>query len=212
MAIELWLAFVTASAIMLVIPGPTVITVIAYASSHGKQATLPLVAAVSLGDITVISLSVIGLGGLLAMSAAAFTAVKTIGGLYLITLGARMIWSANRPVDDANEVTSIIAGGEQKNLFFHTWLVTALNPKGIIFFGAFLPQFIQTQQPIAPQLAVLTITFMCLAAINTLSYALLATQARQFLSSTAAKRRLATGGGVAISAAGIWALTTEQTS
>jgi threonine/homoserine/homoserine lactone efflux protein len=77
MAIELWLAFVVASTIMLLIPGPTILTVIAYASSHGRTATLPLVVAVSLGDMAVITLSVFGLGRLLAISSSAFTAVKS---------------------------------------------------------------------------------------------------------------------------------------
>ncbi|MBL4671601.1 MAG: LysE family translocator [Arenicella sp.] len=208
MTIELWLTFLVASTVMLLIPGPTIITVVAYASSHGKKATLPLIAAVSLGDITVITLSVIGLGSLLAISSTAFTVVKVIGGLYLLILGARMIWSANRPVFNATD-----DGLDQPaNLFFNTWLVTALNPKGIIFFGAFLPQFIQTNNPIAPQLAILTITFVCLAALNTLGYALLASKASQLFSSIPAKRRFNTSGGVAMAAAGVWALTSERVS
>lgn len=206
MTIELWLAFVAASAIMLVIPGPTILTVIAYAASHGKKATLPLVAAVSLGDITVISLSVLGLGSLIAVSSTAFMVVKIIGGLYLIYLGLKMLRSANRPKSKATEVSL----DRRTNLFLNTWMVTALNPKGIIFFGAFLPQFIQTQSPIVPQLTVLTITFVCLAALNTLCYALLATKASQLLSSSSAKRRFDIGGGAALSAAGVWALTTER--
>jgi threonine/homoserine/homoserine lactone efflux protein len=98
-----------------------------------------LVAAVSLGDITVITLSVIGLGSPLAVSSTAFTVVKVIGGLYLIILGLRIIWSANKAVGNATDESI----GQPTNLFFNTWLVTALNPKGIIFFGAFLPQFIK---------------------------------------------------------------------
>jgi len=206
MTIELWLAFVAASTIMLVIPGPTIITVITYATSHGKEATLPLVAAVSLGDITVICLSVLGLGSLLAISSSAFTAVKISGGLYLIYLGIKMIRSANKTTINLTET----AIKQQAKLFFNTWLVTALNPKGILFFSAFLPQFIQTTSPIAPQLIVLTITFVFLAALNTLIYALLATRANQLLNSVSAKRRFDIGGGIAISAAGVWALTTKR--
>jgi threonine/homoserine/homoserine lactone efflux protein len=206
MAIELWLAFVVASTIMLLIPGPTILTVIAYASSHGRKATLPLVVAVSLGDMTVITLSVFGLGSLLAISSSAFTAVKIIGGLYLLNLGIRMIWSANRPISPATKVSV----NQPTKLFFNTFLVTALNPKGIIFFGAFLPQFIQSESPIAPQLTILAITFVCLAAFNTLGYALLATKATQRLNSISAKRRFDTSSGIAMSAAGIWALTADR--
>lgn len=206
MTIELWLAFVVASAIMLVIPGPTIITVIAYATSYGKKATLPLIAAVSLGDITVIGLSVLGLGSLLAVSSTAFSIVKIIGGLYLIYLGVKMIQSANQP--NSKQVEGVKK--QYENLFLNTWLVTALNPKGVLFFGAFLPQFIQTESPIAPQLAVLTVTFVCLAALNTLMYALLAATASEFIGSPSTKRRFNTGGGVALAAAGVWALTAER--
>lgn len=208
MSLELWLGFVAASSVLLLIPGPTIITVIAYASSHGKKATLPLVAAVSLGDITVISLSVLGLGSLLSISSTAFTSVKILGGLYLIGLGLRMIWQANRATEHADIQKPV----RHAKLFFNTWLVTALNPKGVIFFAAFLPQFIQADNPTAPQLAMLASTFVCLAALNTLGYALLAAKATHSLSSNSAKQKFDTGGGIAISAAGIWALTTEQGS
>lgn len=211
MSFELWLAFSIASAVLLVIPGPTILTVIAYASSRGKSATLPLVVAVSLGDISVISLSVLGLGSLLAISSNAFIAVKVAGGLYLLYLGYKMIASAGannlqESVHDSDELRT-----RTSNLFFNTWLVTALNPKGIIFFGAFLPQFIQTDNPVAPQLAILSITFIFLAAINTLSYALLASKANRLLSSEQAKKRFDIGGGLMMSAAGIWALSAKHT-
>ncbi len=208
MSIELWLAFVAASTLMLVIPGPTIITVIAYATSHGKKATLPLVAAVSLGDITVISLSVLGVGSLLAISSTAFSIVKICGGLYLLYLGYKMIRASQR----STAAETKISIHRQGNLFFNTWIVTALNPKGILFFSAFLPQFIQTNQAIAPQLAILTTSFVCLAALNTLCYALLASRAAQYLHSPNARRRFDIGGGIAMSAAGLWALTAKQST
>jgi len=208
MEIELWLAFVAASTIMLVIPGPTIITVTAYATSHGRKAILPLVVAVSLGDLSVISLSVLGLGSLLAVSSMAFNFIKIIGGLYLIYLGFRMLRSALSSQQPSRETQS----GRGKSIFFNTWLVTALNPKGILFFSAFLPQFIQTEMPIAPQLSVLTITFVCLAAINTLAYAVLATTASELINSSSAKRKFDLGGGIAMSIAGLWALTAKQTA
>jgi len=210
MAIELWLAFVIASAVMVVIPGPTIITVVAYASAYGKKATLTLVAAVSLGDITVIGLSVLGLSSLLALSSTAFTVLKVGGGLYLIYLGVKMIRSANKlSVDIDNKAkTKHLAKDNRAGLFFNTWLVTALNPKGLLFFGAFLPQFVQADKPIAPQLAILTITFVCIAAINTFVYAVLATTAGQLVNSGSTKRRFNIGGGIAMASAGAWALIT----
>src|SRR5687768_1337045 len=91
MSIESWVAFATASAILLVIPGPTILTVISYSVTRGRNAALPLIAAVALGDSTALALSLVGLGTLLAASAVAFTIVKLAGAIYLIYLGVKML-------------------------------------------------------------------------------------------------------------------------
>ena len=70
MPIELWLAFVAASAVLLVLPGPTILTVISYSLAHGRRVNVPLVAAVALGDSTALVFSLLGLGALLARRAA----------------------------------------------------------------------------------------------------------------------------------------------
>ena len=82
MPLELWLAYVVASAILLVIPGPTILTVISYAIAQGRRANFALVAGVALGDSTALLFSLLGIGALLAASAFWFTIVKTVGGLY----------------------------------------------------------------------------------------------------------------------------------
>jgi hypothetical protein len=66
---ELWIAFVAASAVLLIIPGPTILTVISYSMAHGRRANVPLIAAVALGDSTALVVSLLGLGALLAASA-----------------------------------------------------------------------------------------------------------------------------------------------
>ena len=81
MTIESWLAFVAASAVLLIIPGPTILTVISYSMAQGRRAKLPLVAAVALGDSTALVVSLLGLGALLASSAFWFTVVKWVGGV-----------------------------------------------------------------------------------------------------------------------------------
>ena len=93
MPIELWLAFIAASAILLVIPGPTILTVISFSVAHGRRANVPLVAAVALGDATALLMSLAGLGALLSASAFWFTTVKWAGGLYLIYLGVKRLAS-----------------------------------------------------------------------------------------------------------------------
>lgn len=202
MSLQLWLAFVAASAVLLVIPGPTILTVISYSLSHGQRAKVPLVAAVALGDSTALVLSLLGVGALLAASAFWFTVVKWIGGLYLIYLGVRLL----RAGATAGAAIATAAETSRWRLFANTYLVAALNPKGIVFFVAFLPQFIQPAAPVAEQLWVLAATFVALATLNATLYAVFAGSARQLLASSRAQRAFHLTGGSLLTAAGIWAL------
>lgn len=202
MSLHLWLAFVAASAVLLVIPGPTILTVISYSVAHGRRAQLPLVAAVALGDSTALVLSLLGLGSLLAASAFWFTVVKWAGGLYLIYLGLRLLRAGAEGAGPAPDAVPTSAA----RLFLNTYLVTALNPKGIVFFIAFLPQFLVPTQPLAPQLWLLAITFVVLATANATLYAVFAGAARRWLASPRAQRRFNLSGGLLLCAAGTWAL------
>jgi threonine/homoserine/homoserine lactone efflux protein len=201
-SIELWLAFVGASAILLVLPGPTILTVISYSIAQGRRANLPLVAAVALGDSTALALSLVGLGALLATSALWFTLVKWAGGLYLLYLGIKLLRAGAAP----SMLAAADATTSRWKLFINTYAVTALNPKGIVFFVAFLPQFIQPQADVAPQLWLLAITFVVMAVVNATLYALFAASARRLLSSRTAQRRFNLAGGSLLSLAGVWAL------
>lgn len=204
MPIGLWLAFVASSAVLLIIPGPTVLTVISYSMAHGRRANVPLVAAVALGDSTALLVSLLGLGAVLATSAFWFTAVKWVGGLYLLYLGIKLL----RAGISSAELTTPAAPGSRWRLFANTYLVTALNPKGIVFFVAFLPQFVSpgTGVPVAQQLWVLAVTFVALAILNSTLYAVFAVSARRLFASSAAQRRFNLAGGSLLSAAGVWAL------
>ncbi len=202
MSVEIWLAFVAASIVLLIIPGPTILTVISYSVAHGKRANVPLVAAVALGDSTALVLSLLGLGALLAVSAFWFTAVKLAGGLYLIYLGVKLLRAGISP-QPATEAT---IPGSRWRLFANTYLVTALNPKGMIFFVAFLPQFLNPAADVTAQLWVLSVTFVVLAMINTALYAIFAATARRILTSPRAQRRFNLVGGSLLTGAGIWAL------
>src|SRR5271167_2776694 len=98
MALDHWLAFVAASAVLLAIPGPTVLLVISYALGHGRRSATSTVAGVALGDFTAMTASMLGLGALLATSAALFTGLKWVGAAYLVFLGIKL-WRA--PVAEA---------------------------------------------------------------------------------------------------------------
>jgi len=200
--IELWFAFVVASAVLLVIPGPTILTVISYSMAHGRRANVPLVAAVALGDSTALVLSLLGLGALLATSAFWFTVVKAIGGLYLLCLGVKLL----RAGISSTELAAPAAPGSRRRLFANTYLVTALNPKSIVFFVAFLPQFISPNVSVTRQLWVLAVTFVAMATINATLYAVFAASVRRLLSLPQAQRRFNIAGGSVLSAAGLWAL------
>jgi threonine/homoserine/homoserine lactone efflux protein len=208
LSIELWLAFVAAASIMLIIPGPTILSVISYSVAHGRRANLPLVAAVALGDSTALALSLLGVGALLAVSAFWFTVVKWIGGLYLLYLGITLL----RAGVTAAATPAPPAAASRWRLFANTYLVTALNPKGMIFFVAFLPQFINPAHSAVPQLWILAVTFVVLATANATLYAVFAASASGLLSSRKAQRRFNLVGGSLLSVAGIWALAAKRSA
>ena len=202
MTVESWLAFVAASAVLLIIPGPTILTVISYSMAQGRRAKLPLVAAVALGDSTALVVSLLGLGALLASSAFWFMVVKWVGGLYLLYLGIKLL----RAGIGSTQPVAAAAPGSRWRLFANTYLVTALNPKGIVFFVAFLPQFISPEAGVTQQLWVLAVTFVVMATLKATLYAVFAGSARRRLASPRAQRRFNVAGGSLLSGAGIWAL------
>ena len=206
MSIELWIAFVVASAIVLVIPGPTILTVISYSVTHGRRANVPLVVAVALGDSTAAMASLFGLGALLAASAFWFTVVKWIGGTYLIYLGVKSL----RAGAASGGVATLEPSLTRWKVFANTYVVTALNPKSVIFFVAFLPQFIDRGANVTEQLMVLAVTFVVMAAINAALYAVFAASARRLLTSARAQRRFNIAGGSLLTAAGVWGLLAKR--
>lgn len=206
MSIELWLAFLAASTLLLIIPGPTILTVISYSMSHGSRAKIPLIIAVALGDSTALALSLLGIGTVLAQSAFWFQIVKWLGGLYLLYMGLKLIKSGIRP-SGLQFAEQALSGSK---LFINTYLVTALNPKGIVFFMAFLPQFVSPNYNAAGQLWILAITFVTLATINASLYAIFAGKARELLSHPSAQRIFNITGGTLLSFAGLFALSAKQ--
>jgi len=111
-----------------------------------ENGRIPLVLAVALGDSTALALSLPGLGALLAASAFWFIVIKWIGGLYLTYLGIMLLRAGiTTAITNAPELP-----GAKWKMFLNTWSVTALNLKGIIFFVAFLPQFIDSGKSVTP--------------------------------------------------------------
>jgi len=200
MSLDHWLAFAAASAILLVIPGPTILLVISYALGHGRKPAAAIVAGVALGDLTAMTASMLGLGAILLASVSIFTVLRWFGGGYLIYLGIKL-WRAPVQTDVAGETPS----ASPLRMFGHSYTVTALNPKSIIFFVAFVPQFLDVSTPLWPQVAVLEATFVTLAALNATMFALLASTARQSLKQPRVQRAVNRTGGSLLVGAGILA-------
>lgn len=208
MSFEHWFAFAAASAVLLAIPGPTILLVISYALGHGRKTAGATVAGVALGDFTAMTASMLGLGALLATSAAIFTVLKWAGAAYLIWLGIKL-WRA--PVAASGDADVEAASSERPlRIFFHTYAVTALNPKSIVFFVAFLPQFLDLTQPLAPQMAIFELTFLTLAILNASLYAALATAARSTISKPNLRRMVNRAGGSMLIGAGLLTATMKR--
>ncbi len=199
MSLELWLAFAAASTIMLLIPGPTVLIVVSYALGHGRRSAMATVAGVALGDFTAMTASMLGLGVLLSTSAALFTGLKWLGAAYLVYLGVKL-WRAPTTVGSDSADQPDVA---PLRMLLHTYAVTALNPKSIVFFVAFLPQFLDTAQPLAAQMVVMEITFLVLATLNATLYALLASAARKAVRTPSVQRAVNRTGGSLLIGAGL---------
>lgn len=173
MSFEAWLAFVAASTALVLIPGPTVLLVVSYALGQGWRAAVPMAVGVALGDFTAMSLSVLGIGTLLMASATLFTAVKWAGAAYLIYLGIKLFRAAGTlSAEPRTDAASTLRMG------LHAWLVTCLNPKGILFFVAFFPLFIDPHLAFWPQVLILQTTFLVIAFASALTYAFFASRAR----------------------------------
>ncbi len=194
---ELYLAFVATVVVLLVTPGPTVLLVISHGLAAGRGAALATVAGVAMGDLTCMSLSLAGLGAILAASSALFTLVKLAGACYLIYLGCRFLFF---PVQEEHPES---VASTRMGMFRRAWIVTALNPKGITFFVAFFPHFLKPDAPMLPQMLLLGATFLVLAIANATAYALVSGQART-MATVAFLRPIRRGAGALCVGAGIW--------
>ena len=198
MPLETWAAFAAASAVLLIIPGPTILLVVSYALGQGWRTALPMAIGVALGDFTAMTLSMLGIGALLAASATVFTILKWIGAAYLVYLGIKLFRAGG-----ALQAEPRRTAASPLRMMAHAWLVTALNPKSITFFVAFLPQFIDRHADFRTQMAIFEATFLTLAFINALGYALVASRARELVRNPRAIGIFNKAGGTLLVGAGI---------
>jgi len=200
MPLDLWLAFVVASTVLCIIPGPTVLLVVSYALSQGRRVAIASAAGVALGDLVAMTASLVGLGALILTSATLFTVLKWIGAAYLIYLGVKLFVSAAEATPGTPEAQS---RARPTGVFAHTAAVTALNPKSIAFFIAFVPQFMRPEAPLLPQFVILIATFVAIGFLNAFVYALLADRMRTAIARPTVLRGLTRLGGATLVAMGV---------
>jgi threonine/homoserine/homoserine lactone efflux protein len=204
MTFEIWATYAMACAIVLAIPGPTVMLVVSYALGKGRKTAWATVPGVALGDLTAMTVSLLGAGALLSASAEAFTVLKLCGAAYLAWLGIKMWREKPHALEESHEKRR----NRPSRMFLHAYIVTALNPKGIIFFIAFVPQFMTPHTAVLPQISILIATFVSLAMVNTILWAFAAGTLREKFRNPRAMQIMGrAGGSVLIAAALLTALT-----
>lgn len=172
------LIFAAVAFIGIATPGPTVLLALTNGSRYGIRASLPGMVGAVLSDFVLISAVAVGLGALLAASEFWFSVVKWVGVVYLAYLGIRLLRSKGAAVipDEANAERA-----SSRAIFLRSFLVAVTNPKGYLFFSAFLPQFVTPTEPQLPQYAALAVTFAAIDFAVMFAYASAGAQAIRLL-------------------------------
>lgn len=177
MALQTWLIYLIAATGLSLSPGPNSLLVLTHGALYGWRRTLATIGGGAVGFAVIIAVSMFGIGALLATSAHWLTAMKWIGGAYLIWLGIAL-WRA--PAIGAELPRE--AGAGRRTVLFRQGALSALtNPKGILFFAAFLPQFIDPQRSLLGQFAIMAGTFVVIECLTELVLAALAHRVRPWL-------------------------------
>ncbi len=171
MTFHTWLAFAATSCLVLAMPGPTAFIILRYAAQRERGTLRRVIAGAVLGDTVALTICNFGLGALLAASSGLLTVLKAAAAAYLIALGLIALFGRASAPD-----TSQPRGSRP---FAGVFLVTALNPKGIAFFCALLPQFVDGAEPVLPQLVLLQATFCTLSLVGAVTWALAGTVLRR---------------------------------
>jgi homoserine/homoserine lactone efflux protein len=188
MSIELYLAFVAATAVLIAIPGPNVALIVANSIEHGRRFGLLTVAGTSTAMVVQLALTIAGMTGALVLFSHLFEWLRWIGVAYLIYLGVQAIRA--QPVD----LTTVRPEPRSmRDIFLRGFLVSLTNPKTLLFYGAFFPQFIDPSRDVAQQLWLLSVTFLAIAIVMDSCWALAGGQLRGLLAGRGVLRNRLTG-------------------
>ena len=177
MALHTWLLYLVAAVGLSLTPGPNSLLVLTHGALHGHRKTLFTVSGGALGFVALIALSMLGIGALLQTSASALTVLKFLGGAYLVWLGIQL-WRA--PAIRLRTET-VKAAVRPVELFRQGLLTAVSNPKALLFYGAFLPQFIDPTRDLLLQFVVMATLFVAIECVVEFLLALLAHRIRPLL-------------------------------
>lgn len=191
-------AYLGACFVLAIVPGPTVTVIIANALARGTAAGLGIVLGTQLGLVTMILVVATGMEALVSFMGWAFDWIKLIGAGYLIWLGFKMLRSKG-------ELATAEAVKEKSfwRIVLEGFVVIWANPKALIFYGAFIPQFVSLESPTFPQIMILGLFFMLVAGSTDSIYAIIAGRARHLLSRTRVQM-LNRVSGVILMCGGVW--------
>ena len=197
MSLEAYLAYLVACALFTVIPGPTVTLIVANSLTHGSRAGLLNVAGTQLGIGLMMGLLVIGLSTVIATMGWWFDWLRVLGAVYLVWIGLKLL-RASGSLDEARRARRPRGG-----FLLQGMLVALSNPKMLLFFGAFIPQFIDPHGAYVGQVVLLSLTAMAVAALSDGAYALLTGRAGTLLSRRRI-RMVSRASGLCLIGGGIW--------
>lgn len=197
MEMHVYLTFIAATAIMIALPGPSLILAVAHSISFGWRRALCTVAGETTGVAVQLIIAAVGLTSLLSAAAQAFDWLRWTGAIYLVYLGVKQWRGAGAPL----ELDEPTASGS--NLFTQGLIVTIPNPKSLIFIAAFLPQFIDASRPWGLQFAIIFPTFLAVTFAVASAWAWAAGSARNFLQNKKALQPIFRGAGGLMVVAGV---------
>ena len=197
MSVELYLTYVVACFVITLIPGPTVTLIVANSLTHGTRAGLINIAGTQLGLAMMMLVLVIGLSSIIATMGYWFDWLRLFGAAYLVWLGWKLIRSSGSFAQPGSVPKP--RGG----FFLQGLLVLLGNPKALLWFGAFIPQFVDPSGNYVGQVVLLGLTAMAVAAVSDGGYAILAGRAGRLLSRRRV-RLVSRIGGVCLIGGGAW--------
>ena len=185
----LYVAFVLATAVLMLIPGPNVALIVANSVAYGTRYGLLTLAGTASAMVPQLALTALGMTAFLGAFGAWMAWLRWAGVLYLVVLGVRQFRAA--PLDLARVAPAPRA---RRRLFLRGLLVSLTNPKTLFFYGAFFPQFVAADRPAGPQVALLCATFLAVALLLDSGWAVLAGRLRPLLAAHGRLRNRLTGG------------------